>query len=56
MLLDDMGLAAPIHAGLRLGEGTGAVLLLPLLDAALALYDGTTFDDTGIEAYEVHPT
>ena len=56
MLLDDMGLAAPIHAGLRLGEGTGAVLLLPLLDAALALYDGTTFDETGIEAYEVHPT
>ena len=55
MLLDGIGLAAPIHAGLRLGEGTGAVLLLPLLDAALALYNGTTFDGQGIEAYEVHP-
>ena len=55
MLLDALGLRAPIQAGLRLGEGTGAVLLLPMLDAALALYNGTTFDETGIEAYEVHP-
>jgi len=42
-----------IDAGMRLGEGTGAVCLVPLLDAALALYNGTTFDDEGIEAYEV---
>ncbi len=42
-----------INAGMRLGEGTGAVCLVPLLDAALALYNGTTFDDEGIEAYEV---
>ncbi|MBQ9001673.1 MAG: nicotinate-nucleotide--dimethylbenzimidazole phosphoribosyltransferase [Eggerthellaceae bacterium] len=55
MLLEALGLHAPIQAGLRLGEGTGAVLLLPMLDAALALYNGTTFDETGIEAYEVHP-
>ena len=55
MLLEGMGLNAPIQAGLRLGEGTGAVLLFPLLDAALALYNGTTFDETGIEAYEVNP-
>ena len=54
MLLDGIGVKAPIQAGLRLGEGTGAVLLFPLLDAALALYNGTTFDDTGIEAYEVN--
>ena len=53
MLFDDLGIEPIIHAGLRLGEGTGAVLLFPLLDAALALYNGTTFDDTGIEAYEV---
>ena len=40
------------RAGMRLGEGTGAVAAIPLLDMALALYsDGTTFDGTGIEAY-----
>jgi len=55
MLMDELGKDAVIQAGLRLGEGTGAVLLPPLLDAALALYNGTTFDDTGIEAYEVNP-
>ena len=53
MLFDELGIEPIVHAGLRLGEGTGAVLLFPLLDAALALYNGTTFDDTGIEAYEV---
>ena len=37
-LLRLMGLKAPIHAGLRLGEGTGAMLLLPLLDGTLSLY------------------
>ena len=42
-----------IDARMRLGEGTGAVCLVPLLDAALALYNGTTFDEEGIEAYEV---
>lgn len=52
-LLEELGVTAVIHAGMRLGEGTGAVCLIPLLDAALALYNGTTFDDTGIEAYEV---
>ena len=53
MLFDELGIEPIVHAGLRLGEGMGAVLLFPLLDAALALYNGTTFDDTGIEAYEV---
>lgn len=42
-----------IDANMRLGEGTGAVCLVPLIDAALALYNGTTFDEEGIEAYEV---
>lgn len=53
MLLEGVGVKPVINAGLRLGEGTGAVLLFPLLDAALALYNGTTFDATGIDAYEV---
>ena len=55
MLLEALDIQPVIQAGLRLGEGTGAVMLFPLLDAALALYNGTTFDATGIEAYEVNP-
>ncbi len=52
MLLDKMELSPVIHAGMHLGEGTGAVCLIPLLDMALSLYDGTTFDETGIKAYD----
>ena len=53
LLLEGMGLSAPIHAGLRLGEGTGAVCLVPLLDMALAVYDsGQSFARLGIEAYQ----
>lgn len=54
-LADALGLEPVVHAGLRLGEGTGAVCLIPLLDMALSLYRGTTFRAAGIEAYEVMP-
>ena len=40
-----------IFANMRLGEGTGGVCLLPMLDMALAVYGGTTFDQVGMEAY-----
>ena len=51
-LIRALGLRPPIRAGLRLGEGSGAVALLPLLDMALAVYgSGQTFDRLGIEAY-----
>ena len=51
-LLDALGLRAPISAGLRLGEGRGAVALLPLLDMALAVYrSGQSFEKLGIAAY-----
>lgn len=51
-LLEFMHLKPVIHAGLRLGEGTGAILLLPLLDAALALYRNShRFDEANIERY-----
>lgn len=47
-----IGLDAPIHAGMHLGEGTGAISLLPLLDMALSLYHSAqTFAQLGIEAY-----
>jgi len=52
IVLNALGLMPLITAGMRLGEGTGAVALLPLLDMALSVYnDMRTFDDTGIEAY-----
>lgn len=51
-ILEALGKKPLITAGMRLGEGTGAVAAIPLLDMALALYlNGTTFDNTGIEAY-----
>lgn len=54
LLLERMGLSPVIHAGMRLGEGTGAVCLLPLLDMALNLYKtGPTFADCGITSYKV---
>ena len=52
VLLDALGKKPLITAEMRLGEGTGAVAAMPLLDMALALYrDGATFESTGIEAY-----
>lgn len=52
MILDELGLDTMISAGIRLGEGAGAVMALPLLDQALAVYhSGHTFDDLGIEPY-----
>ena len=41
-----------INAGMRLGEGTGGICLLPMLDMALAVYHGeSTFASVGIDAY-----
>lgn len=51
--LDAMGLTPVIDAGLRLGEGTGGIMLLPLLDGAFALYNNAhKFDDLDMERYE----
>ena len=52
-ILDDLGLDGIINADLALGEGTGAVLMFPMLDMAMSLYlSGTFFDETQIEQYE----
>ena len=52
LLLEALNLRPCISAGLHLGEGSGAVLALPLLDQALAVYhSGHTFDALGIDAY-----
>ena len=51
-ILHDLGLVPVITAGMHLGEGTGALMLLPLLDMALEVYRGRkSFSDMGIEAY-----
>ncbi|MFO7632639.1 MAG: nicotinate-nucleotide--dimethylbenzimidazole phosphoribosyltransferase [Caldilinea sp.] len=48
-LLDHMDLRPLANLDMRLGEGTGALLALPLLDAALAtLNEMATFDDAGV--------
>ena len=53
LLLEKLGLKAPITAGFHLGEGTGGVMLLPLLDGALAVYNGAhSFDDMDLERYK----
>lgn len=52
-MLEFLGLEPPITAGLCLGEGTGGVLLLPMLDAALAVYNSAhLFDNLPMEKYK----
>ena len=53
-ILDRLGLHAVIDADLALGEGSGALLLMPLIDMAYSLYTcGTRFgSDVGIDRYE----
>jgi len=48
-VMEELGLSPIIQAGMRLGEGTGAVAVLPLIDMALAVYhDLMTFKDIGM--------
>mgnify|MGYP004442703137 FL=1 len=52
-ILKELELKPVIDAGLALGEGTGAVMLFPLLDMAMELYDSSTsFSRMGIEEYK----
>lgn len=53
MLLHHLGKRPVIQAEMCLGEGTGAVALIPLLEMALSVYhDMRTFSDIKITAYE----
>lgn len=52
LLLEKLGLEAPLEAGMHLGEGSGALMLMPLLEIALEVYhNGQCFERLGIEAY-----
>ena len=53
LMLESLGKMPMITAGMRLGEGTGAVAAMPLLDMGLAVFNEmTTFEATNIEAYQ----
>lgn len=52
-LLKELGLSSLIQAGMCLGEGTGAVAAIPLLDMAVDIYTKmSSFQDIEIEAYQ----
>lgn len=52
-VMDELGLCPVILGQLALGEGTGAVLLFPMLDMALSVYrEFNTFESNHIPAYE----
>lgn len=52
LLLDELGMQAPLHANMHLGEGTGALAMLPLLDMALEVYqNGYTLHQLDIDGY-----
>ena len=53
LALEALGLKAPVHAGMCLGEGTGAMTLFPLFDMALEVYKNMgTFEEYSIVPYE----
>lgn len=55
-ILDSLGLVPVIHAGMRLGEGTGASAMMPLLDMALAVFQtAATFESSGIRLNDYDP-
>ncbi len=49
LLLNYLDLTPLLDLGMRLGEGTGAVLAMPILESALALYHQmATFASAGV--------
>jgi len=49
VLLDYIGLKPVLSLGMRLGEGTGAVLAMPIIESAMALYNQmATFASAGV--------
>ena len=53
VLLDELEMDAPLHAGMHLGEGTGALAMFSALDLALEVYEhGSTLDDLAIDGYK----
>ena len=52
-ILKELHMDAPLHADMCLGEGTGAVAYLPVLDLAAEVYGRmSTFSENDIEDYK----
>ena len=52
-VMEALGLQPLLKLGMALGEGTGAVSAMPLIDMALRVYyDMPSFDGIGIDAYQ----
>ena len=52
IIMKELNMEPVIDARMALGEGTGGILLLPMLDMALKVYHGThTFEGLGVKAY-----
>ncbi len=52
LMLEALGMKAPLHAEMRLGEGTGGVAVLSLYQYALAIYDRMpSFAQGNVEEY-----
>ena len=53
LIKSTLNLRPVIHANMGLGEGTGAIMLLPLLQMVNALYEsGEAFEEMGVTRYE----
>ncbi len=53
LLIEKLGLDPWLHCNMRLGEGSGAVAMFPILDMALKVYYSmATFEGIHIEAYQ----
>ena len=53
LVLDELGLSPFIDCHMSLGEGSGAVAAVPLLEMGLAVYrDMSTFDEIHVDQYE----
>jgi len=53
LIMAELGLSPMLHGDLRLGEGTGAVALFPMLDMASAVYrNAASFAGIQVEAYK----
>ncbi len=56
LICKTLGMEPILHAELRLGEGTGAAALFPLLDMAAEVYkNAATFADIAVDAYKRQP-
>ena len=52
-VMEALGLTPLLRVGMALGEGTGAVSVMPMVDMALRVYfDMPSFDNIGIDAYQ----